>query len=205
MIHEGDVSLVPVELRSNELLHASAVMILADSYETNVLPQLKPVSKKYNKKQGEYYKNGQLFHGQDLQGITEVTYCSDKGIIANVISAPQPPTWMDQPIRSSWLTDPLILDSAFQMMILWSIEEKGIASLPTAIASYRQYQRSYPKDSANIIVEVNDHTDHRANAEIEFIDSKGELVAVMDGYECVRDASLQAAFKKNKLDTKENV
>jgi len=205
IIHKGDVSLVPVELRSNELLHASATMILADSYETNVLPQLEGVNEKYNRKQGEYYQNGQLFHGHDLQGISEVTHCSDKGIVANINAAPQPSTWMNQPIRSSWLTDPLIIDSAFQMMILWSFEESGIASLPTTIASYRQYQRSYPKDSAKIIAEVNEQTDHRANAAIEFLDSKGQLVALMDGYECVRDSSLQIAFKKNKLDKKENV
>ncbi len=199
IIHKGDVSLVPVELRSDDLLHASAIMILADSYETNVLPQLKVVNKKYNKTQGEYYKNGQLFHGQDLQGIKEVTHCSDKGIAANVNAAPQPSTWMNQPIRSSWLTDPLILDSAFQMMILWSFEERGIASLPTAISSYRQYQRNYPKDGARIITVVNEKTDHRANASIEFIDSKGQLIALIDCYECVRDSSLQMAFEKNQL------
>ncbi len=205
IIHKGDVSLVPVELHSDELLHASAIMILADNYESNVLPQLKPVNEKYKKKQGEYYNNGQLFHGQELQGILEVTQCSDKGIVANVSAAAQPSTWMNQPIRSGWLTDPLILDSAFQMMILWSFEENDSASLPTAIASYRQYQRNYPKDSAKIIAEVNEHTAHKAKAAIEFLDGDGKLIALMDGYECVRDASLQAAFKKNKLDKKENV
>ncbi len=199
IIHKGDVSLVPVELRSDDLLHASAVMILADSYETNVLPQLKPVNEKYNKKQGEYYQNGQLFHGQDLQGISEITDCNDKGIVANVNVAPQPSAWITQPIRSSWLAEPLVLDSAFQMMILWSFEENGIASLPTAIASYRQYQRSYPKDSVKIVVNVDEQTKHRANAAIEFLDSKGQLIALIDGYECVRDGSLQTAFKKNQL------
>jgi malonyl CoA-acyl carrier protein transacylase len=205
VIYKGDVSLVPVELRSDELLHASAVMILSDNYETNVLPQLKAVNEKYNKEQGGYYKNHQLFHGEDLQGLKEVTHCSKKGIVAIANAAPQPSTWMNQPIRSSWLTDPLILDSAFQMMILWSFEEKGIASLPTAISSYRQYQRNYPKEGAKIIASVIEQTDHRANSSIEFLDSKGQLIALMDGYECVRDESLQTAFNKNKLDKKENV
>jgi malonyl CoA-acyl carrier protein transacylase len=199
IIHKGDESIVPVELRSDDMLHASAIMILADSYESHVLPQLKTVNEKYSKKQGEYYQNGQLFHGQDLQGIKEITGCNKQGITANVNTAPQPSTWMTQAIRSSWLTDPLVLDSAFQMMILWSFEESGIPSLPTAIASYRQFQRSYPKDNAQIVIEVNDKTDHRANAAIEILDSKGELIALLDGYECVRDSSLQSAFKKNDL------
>jgi malonyl CoA-acyl carrier protein transacylase len=205
MIQKGNASLVPVELRSDELLHASAVMILVDAYENNVIPKLEAVKGAYQYQQGEYYKNGQLFHGQHLHGIKEVTHCSDKGIVANVNSAPPPTAWMKQPIRSSWLTDPLILDSAFQMMILWSFEQQGIGSLPTSIAHYRQYQRSYPKDGAKVIADVIEHTAHRANASIEFLDGKGQLIALMEGYECVRDSSLQTAFKENELDKKENV
>ncbi|MFT5396972.1 MAG: NAD(P)-dependent dehydrogenase (short-subunit alcohol dehydrogenase family), partial [Gammaproteobacteria bacterium] len=205
MIQQGNLSLVPVELRSDELLHASAVMILVDAYEKNVLPRLKAVKGLYQYQQGEYYQNGQLFHGEHLHGIREVTHCSEKGIVANVNSAPPPTAWMKQPIRSSWLTDPLILDSAFQMMILWSFEQKGIGSLPTSIAHYRQYHRSYPKEGAKVIADVIEHTDHRANASIEFVDNKGALIALMEGYECVRDGSLQIAFKENELDKEENV
>jgi malonyl CoA-acyl carrier protein transacylase len=205
MVQKGNLSLVSVELRSDELLHASAVMVLVDTYEKNVLPKLQAVKGDYQYKQGEYYQNGQLFHGQHLHGIQEVTHCSEKGIVANVNSAPPPTTWMKQPIRSSWLTDPLILDSAFQMMILWSFEQKGIGSLPTSIAHYRQYHRSYPKDGAKIIASVIEHTNHRANASIEFVDKKGILIALMEGYECVRDGSLLLAFKENELDKKENV
>ncbi len=205
MVQQGHLSLVPVELRSDDILHASAVMVLVDDYDKNVLPKLIAVKGSYQYQQGEYYQNGQLFHGQHLHGIKEVTHCSEKGIVANVNSAPPPTAWMKQPIRSSWLTDPLILDSAFQMMILWSFEQQGIGSLPTAIAHYRQYSRRYPKDGAKVIADVIEHTDHRANASIEFIDNKGQLIAVMAGYECVRDSSLQIAFKENELDKKENV
>ena len=201
-IHQGEVSFVPVELRSREMLHASAVIVLADSYETNVLPQLKEVTGEYKYQQAEYYNNGQLFHGQDLQGIDGVIACSDKGIVATAKSAPQPSSWMKQAIRSNWLTDPLAMDSAFQIMILWSFEQSGIGSLPTAIASYRQYKRSFPKDSVKINTVVNEYTEHRANAAIEFLDNKGELIALIDGYECVRDKSLESAFSKNSLNQK---
>lgn len=198
-IHQADVSLVPVELRSGEMLHASAVMVLADSYETNVLPQLKEVTGKYQYQNREYYENGQLFHGKDLQGVKQVLACSDKGIVATAKPAPQPSNWMKQAIRSNWLTDPLVIDSAFQIMILWSFKQSGIGSLPTAIASYRQYKRSFPKDSVKINTVVNEYTDHRANAAIEFLDNKGELIALIDAYECVRDKSLESAFSKNSL------
>jgi acyl transferase domain-containing protein len=200
MVQQGHLSLVPVELRSDDILYASAVMVLVDDYDDeNVLPKLKAVKGTYQYQQGEYYQNGQLFHGQHLHGIKVVTHCSGKGIVANVNSAPTPTAWMKQPIRSSWLTDPLILDSAFQMMILWSFEQQGIGSLPTAIAHYRQYSRCYPKDGAKVIADVIEHTNHRANASIEFVDNKGTLIALMEGYECVRDSSLELAFKENAL------
>ena len=199
MVQQGHLSLVPVELRSDDILYASAVMVLVDDYDENVLPKLKAVKGTYQYQQGEYYKNGQLFHGQHLHGIKVVTHCSGKGIVANVNSAPPPTAWMKQPIRSSWLTDPLILDSAFQMMILWSFEQQGVGSLPTALAHYRQYSRCYPRDGAKVIVDVIEHTNHRANASIEFVDNKGTLIALMEGYECVRDSSLKLAFKENAL------
>ena len=56
-----------------------------------------------------------------------------------------------------------------------------------------------------MIADVIEHTDHRANASIEFIDDNGQLIALMEGYECVRDSSLQTAFHKNELGKKENV
>ena len=201
MIQQGNLSLVPVELRSDDLLHASAVMVLVDAYEKNVLPKLEAVKEAYtNINKVSIIKMDSCFMANTLHGIQEVTHCSEKGIVANVHSAPPPTVWMKQPIRSSWLTDPLILDSAFQMMILWSFEQQGIGSLPTAIAHYRQYSRSYPKDGAKVIADVIEHTDHRAKASIEFIDNKGQLIASMEDYECVRDSSLQIAFKENELD-----
>ncbi len=199
MYQQGDVALVPVELRSDKFLHATATIVLADTINTTVLPKLEPVSGDYQAEQGAYYQNGQLFHGQHLQGIRQVTHCSEEGIVADVNAAPAPSSWMTQPIRSSWLTDPLVLDSAFQMMILWSFEQQGIGSLPTSIARYRQYQRSFPETGVRVIARVESHTALKARAAIEFVDEDGKLVALIDGYECVRDGALQKAFKANDL------
>jgi len=106
---------------------------------------------------------------------------------------------MNKPIRSSWLTDPLALDSCFQMMILWCFEQFGVGSLPTAIGEYKQFQKSFPKEGCKININVIDHSEHRAIATIEFIDKNDQLIARIDNYECVIDASLEEAFAKNKL------
>ncbi len=195
----GEVEIVPVELRSGKTLHARARVIL--SFDRSEQPaatiQISSDQHPYNDK--DIYNSGQLFHGTDLQGITSVDYCSEQGMIAHVKAAPNPEKWMKNPVRSSWHADPLALDASFQMMILWSFDQLGIGSLPTAVKSYRQYQRHFPKDGTQILIRVNEHTEHRAEASIEFLDSSGGLVARIDGYECVTDASLNDAFKKNEL------
>ncbi len=204
MTFNDNMGYVPLELRSDDKLHASAVMVLTDSLSTTSESDKRkalPVAQgEYQFKQREFYENGQLFHGQHLHGIKEVLHCSDKGIVADVNAAPAPTAWMSQPIRSNWLTDPLILDSAFQMMILWSFEHQGIGSLPTAISRYRQFFRSFPKSGARIIAEVTSHTNNRANADIEFLDENNNRIALMEGYECVRDNLLKSAFENNQIE-----
>ena len=106
---------------------------------------------------------------------------------------------MKKPIRSSWLTDPLALDSSFQLMILWCFEQFGAGSLPTAIGEYRQFHKDFPEQGRKININVVEHSDHRALANIEFIDQNEQLIARIDNYECVIDASLEEAFAKNTL------
>ncbi|RKZ46473.1 MAG: hypothetical protein DRQ58_08545 [Gammaproteobacteria bacterium] len=50
-----------------------------------------------------------------------------------------------------------------------------------------------------INVNIIDHSEHRALAMIEFTDQNDQLIARIDNYECVIDASLEEAFSKNKL------
>ena len=71
-----------------------------------------------------------LFHGNELKGIRRVIGASARGMAAELITAPSPERWIDTPLRSRWIADPLVLDAAFQMAIVWCFEEKGLMSLP---------------------------------------------------------------------------
>jgi hypothetical protein len=103
-------------------------------------------------------------------------------------------------MRNIWLTDPLVMDSAFQLMILWSFERSGSGSLPSFAGCYRQFQDSFPRDGAHIVIRVTSERDHGATADIEFLDrSSGKLIARLEDYECVIDPSLQKAFRRNQL------
>ncbi|MDD2272523.1 MAG: SDR family NAD(P)-dependent oxidoreductase [Desulfuromonadaceae bacterium] len=193
---------VPVELvGSNDrgsVLHVSADILLATKLPegTGSITEL-PVTA-YN---GSIYNSERLFHGADLQGIEQVDSCSPQGIAARAKAAPKPENWINQPLRNTWLTDPLVIDCAFQLMILWSFERSGSASLPTFAGSYRQFQESFPREGARIVIKITAERTHGASADIEFIDrNSGKLIARLENYECIIDPSLQKAFLRNTLE-----
>ncbi|NJD90016.1 MAG: SDR family NAD(P)-dependent oxidoreductase [Geobacter sp.] len=202
----GSFYLVPVELTgvngdSRMLLHAKAEIVLASRLPEGIRSIKEIAVEPYEPHNGRIYDSERLFHGPDLHGIEEVSGCSSQGIAALVKGAPTPAAWLKQPLRSNWLTDPLALDSAFQMMILWSFERFGSGSLPCFAGRYRQFQESFPKDGVQIVIRINDVRQHGAHADMEFIDRQsGKLIARLEDYECVIDPSLGSAFQRNQLE-----
>jgi len=203
---KGDgVHVVPVELtgidnNGRTVAHARAKIVLASR-----LPERKAVASKldlpaYPHPSNEIYRSDRLFHGYAFQGIREVTGSSVAGINALVNPAPLPQKWIEQPLRNSWLADPLALDCSFQMLILWSFEQYQAGSLPVFTGRYRQYQQQFPNNGVEIRVQITEQTNSRAIANIDFVDPvEGQLVARIENYECVIDASLNVTFQKNKL------
>nr|WP_281415421.1 type I polyketide synthase [Pelotalea chapellei] len=196
---------VPVELvgtnsNGQPVLHASAGIILTTRLPEGIRSIVDLPTTPYAHDNSTIYDGERLFHGPDLQGIEQVAGCSPKGINAVVKAAPQPATWVKKPLRSAWLTDPLVIDSAFQLMILWSFERFGAGSLPSFAGRYRQFQENFPREGAQVVIRVTGEHSHSASADIEFLDRKsGKLIARLEGYECVIDASLQRAFRRNQL------
>ncbi|GFO59968.1 hypothetical protein GMST_22930 [Geomonas silvestris] len=197
--------LVPVELSSRGandrfLLHAKAEIVLATRLPEGIRSITELPSTPYLPENGVIYNRERLFHGPDLHGIEQVDGCSAKGIAAFVKGAPAPGSWIKQPLRSAWLTDPLVIDSAFQMMILWSFERFGAGSLPCFAGRYRQFQEAFPREGVQVVIRVTSESAHGAAADMEFLDrNTGKLVARLEGYECVIDPSLKQAFQRNQL------
>jgi acyl transferase domain-containing protein len=201
----GGFHVVPVELSGSSasgqhFIHARAKIVLA-----NRLPEGKTATERqelplYPHPVAEIYRPERLFHGIDFHGIREVIGCAPEGIAALVRPAPLPAGWINQPLRNSWLADPLVLDASFQMMILWSFERYQAASLPVFTGRYRQYSEKFPECGAEIRIRVSKQSPSKATAEIDFVHPlSGELLARMEDYECVIDASLNESFQRNTL------
>ncbi len=199
-VHVVPVELVGVDGQGQLLAHVRAKIVLAAR-----LPERKPAMNKlslpeYPHPVSEIYRPERLFHGVDFHGIREVIGNSDAGISALVNPAPLPDRWIEQPLRNSWFADPLALDSSFQMLILWSFEQYQAGSLPVFAERYRQYQQVFPESGVEIRVQLIEQNRSRAIANIDFIDPLNDLlVARIEHYECVIDASLNATFQRNKL------
>ncbi len=203
-LRDGVIYRVPVELRGElaggkNVIHARGDVILgnrsaAAEGSAIVLGTVPP----YTRSTRSVYHDI-LFHGPDLHGLERIDACAIGGIIATAKTAPEPSAWVDRPLRQSWLTDPLVLDSAFQLMVLWCHENAGGASLPTALGSYRQFVGEFPEPRVRIVARVDRPSESRATADIDFLDAEGNLVARIEGYECVIDGALHAKFHRNRL------
>ncbi|TRO82586.1 type I polyketide synthase [Trichloromonas acetexigens] len=196
---------VPVELSGRvdsgrPLVHTRAKVVLA-----NRLPAARAAAEPldlaaYSRPIGEIYRPERLFHGADFQGLTDILGCSEAGISARAKGAPAPGDWIAQPLRNSWLADPLVLDCAFQLMILWSFERYNAGSLPVFTGRYRQYAERFPEAGCEIRIQVTRQSPSTAAADMEFVDpADGRLIARIEDYECVIDASLNQSFQRNKL------
>lgn len=203
-IKSDGVHIVPVELSTTtangqSLLHARAKIVVADH-----LPQSKDSSAAKDLTPWPHddgvYDDDRLFHGPDLHAIQQISGYSIDAIHAHMHAAPAPEQWIKQPLRHAWLTDPLILDGSFQLMILWSFERYSIGSLPVFAGRYRQYVDAFPINGAEVRIHVRSQSSHQAKADIEFIDTSNDtLLARIEGYECVMDASLQASFGRRQM------
>jgi NAD(P)-dependent dehydrogenase (short-subunit alcohol dehydrogenase family)/acyl carrier protein len=196
---------VAVELRGTcangrEFTHARGTVLLGDRLPSSTDNDLmeRPALGPSGLDPGTIYRDV-LFHGPELRAIERVEGCDDQGIAIVCATAPAPAEWIERPLRQAWLTDPLAIDCAFQAMVLWSFERLGACSLPTAVGRYRQFRRGYPPERARVVARVTQAAERSARADIAFFDADEQLIAKIDSYECVIDASLNQAFRRNEL------
>jgi len=196
-----NLHVLPVRMISHaggrEILHAQTDVLLTDEK----LPDA-PAAEVVDISGGaiaDAYALGVLFHGAALHGIECVEVCAERGVAALVKAASAPIKWMSNPLRGTWIADPLALDSAFQMMILWSAAHRGGPSLPSALAHYRQFVAAFPKGGCRAVIAVAIGISAIAVATIQFLDRQGNLLASAEGCEFVVDANLRDAFRLNRL------
>jgi NAD(P)-dependent dehydrogenase (short-subunit alcohol dehydrogenase family) len=195
---QGDSFSVRAELRSardgKTALHAQCSIRLA-----NRLPTSAPHSN-ISEPEGEEMSVAAaysefLFHGPALHAFSEIAAVGPVGASASLRSAPDPADWFDKPIRSRWLTEPLAVDAAFQLAILWSRVNHDAACLPTKIGAYRQFAETNGQSTrlVGILTQTNPNA---CIGDFEFVGLNGKIVARLEACEFVVDRSLNEAFER---------
>ena len=194
-----------MELRSENQLHARAKVQLGEETLPATATELPLPAAKYSLQQ-DYYQDGRLFHQTPLQALQSVSHCDETGIAAYSRAAVPVEQWLRTPVRSTWISDPMALDAAFQLMILWCEQFQQAPSLPAAIGRYHQFCRQFPAE-IQIVARITAVRAQRVCADIEFIDpSQQSLLARLYGYECICEPSLTEAFQARQLNMpKKNV
>jgi hypothetical protein len=194
---------VPVEIRDGrnpdgtERIHSRARALLAETPpEPPSFGGWKALVERPFPRSVEKIYQDVLFHGTCLQGIQEILGYSEGGIAARLLPAPRPSEWMAQPMRSRWLTDPLVLDSAFQLAILWCHQVHGVLSLPSFGARYRQFRHPFPRNGVVAVLEVRSTSATKMVGDFTFLDQENQVVARLEGFEAVLNPSLEKAFRR---------
>ena len=207
IVRKDDEFEVGVELRSVDvsgktISHTRAKAILAASVDSAPLFDMDDSlkSRKYPRGVSGAY-DYVLFHGQDFRGITAIEGWSEKGMVVSVKAAAAPEKMMTAPLRSSWIGDPLAVDVALQVGILWSFEEMGAVSLPSSGAKYRQYVSAFPAEGTTCVLRVTESRSRRLIADVTLLDKSGNVVACLEGFKWTVDKSLAAAFGHDKSGT----
>jgi hypothetical protein len=91
-----------------------------------------------------------LFHGPLLEGILAVNGIGADGITATLVSS-VPDQLMVDPGQGSWQVDPVMVDSVFQLISLWTRHTHDMSALPTFADTYRWFA---PLDDAPVRCEV---------------------------------------------------
>ena len=199
----GDAWQVAVELRNGvkngkDVIHSRARALLVNrlpdppAYKGNGKNGSRPYTRDLDAVYGEI-----LFHGDQLRAIQAIEAYSDHGMTARLTGAPKPEAWMQDPIRERWTADPMVLDGAFQMAIVWCFEQTGSVCLPSYAQSYRQYRPTFPDSGVTAVMTVTRQTHRKMVADFTFLDAEDQVVATIKGYEATVDQTLIHAFRNN--------
>ncbi len=130
-----------------------------------------------------------LFHGPLFQAIEALTGYGEEGIRA-MVRASRPGECMDVAGAEGWLIDPVVLDTAPQLAILWSRATHDTTALPNHVAEFEIFGDLGGGGEIEVVVRTLVEADaHTFKADVWFL-REGQVVARMLGLEGSSSAEL---------------
>ncbi|MEK7282580.1 MAG: SDR family NAD(P)-dependent oxidoreductase, partial [Acidobacteriota bacterium] len=129
-----------------------------------------------------------LFHGPLFRGIRSIEGLGEEGISGTVVPS-TPARCVRGANGGDWLIDPVVVDSAFQLGILYARSHYDMTPLPARFRSFRRYA---PFNGAPIRCEFRSKAragGHVLDIQIAFLDGRGRLLGMLEDMElsCSRE------------------
>jgi len=115
-----------------------------------------------------------LFHGPLFAGIRRVDAVGDNGIHA-LLRPSKAAECFAGGAPGSWLVDPVLVDSALQMVILWARTYRDVTPLPAGVSCYHRFGPPPAKDVWCEVAVRNDAGHPAIYADMMFYDESGVL------------------------------
>ncbi len=137
-----------------------------------------------------------LFHGPRFQCITEITGIASHALMARVRPS-TPAACLAGAVGPDWLLDPVLVDAAPQLAIVWARLTLGATALPASIRSVRRY--AAPAGAATLSCHFRvdpSSTEHTVMADAYFLDADRRLVLAVEGLESTASHALNRLAAK---------
>ncbi len=108
---------------------------------------------------------------------------NEKGICAILKPSPLGECFSHQ-TAGEWLVDPVVLDSGFQLAILWERAHHDMTPLPVRICSYQVYG-SLSNSTVRCYLEAESSNEGQLlKANLYYLDEANRMLGVLEGLEC---------------------
>jgi acyl transferase domain-containing protein/NAD(P)H-dependent flavin oxidoreductase YrpB (nitropropane dioxygenase family)/NADP-dependent 3-hydroxy acid dehydrogenase YdfG len=125
-----------------------------------------------------------LFHGPLMAGIREIKGIGTNGIAGDLMpSAPE--KCLGRNAQGTWVIDPVVLDSALQLIIVWTRMQWDMTPLPSRMRSYKRFGAlSGQRISCQMLIK-SDAAGHIVHCYVAFYGDAGQLLGLIEDAEGV--------------------
>jgi NAD(P)-dependent dehydrogenase (short-subunit alcohol dehydrogenase family)/acyl carrier protein len=130
-----------------------------------------------------------LFHGPLMAGIADIQGVGANGIIGYLLPS-SPATCLAGMPQGSWLMDPVVMDSALQLIIVWSRMHWDMTPLPSRLQSYSRFG---PLAGSQITCQARirpDAAGHIVHCDFALLGNDGQLLGLIEDAEGVCSKAL---------------
>ena len=130
--------------------------------------------------------NEWLFHGPRFQVIEEIDGLSDSGAKA-LLRTTSPKQWLVnmETNHRQWIFDPVIVDAAAQMALLWARYFRNESALPVRFGRVVRYREVLPERVSMNFERIASEDPHLVRANIYFSDANHNVLLLIKDMECV--------------------